>query len=157
MHRNEEPTLTLWISLRRKCDDVEVDRGVALAQVRLACSPSGQGRFKFLDSVASIQSNPFTDSHAVATLTDVPVDNLDRVGTSDEDTGGQSWTSFTAMSTLLAPADTVPNLSIDSSRRCVLATFSYKDFTADRVLSIRCLELTPRGRDDATPRRCIST
>jgi hypothetical protein len=64
---------------------------------KLACSPSGQGRFKFLDSVASIQSNPFTDSHAISMLTDVPVDNLDRVGTStyvDENTGGQLWTSF---------------------------------------------------------------
>ena len=63
-----------------------------------------KGRFKFLDSVASVQSDPFTDSHAVSTLTDVPVDNLDRVGTStyvDEETGGELWTSFTVLASLL--------------------------------------------------------
>ena len=71
---------------------------------KLASSPFGQGRFKFLDSVASIQSNPFTDSHAVSTLTDVSVDNLDRVGTSiyvDEETGGELWTSFTVLASML--------------------------------------------------------
>jgi hypothetical protein len=95
-HLNEGPTVALWIRLRRKCNDVEVDRVVALAQVSLRVRLL-EGQVKFPDSVASIQSNPFADSHAVSMLTDVPVNNLDRVGTStyvDEDTGGQLWTSF---------------------------------------------------------------
>ena len=60
-----------------------------------------QGRFKFLDFVASIQSDPFTDSHAASNIS---VDNLDRVKKStyvDQETGGELWTSFTALASML--------------------------------------------------------
>jgi hypothetical protein len=80
---------------------MEVDRGVSLAQVSLLCSSSFRAglahSFNFQGSAAS--GNPFTDSYAVSTLTDVAVNDLDRVEMStyqDGDVGGRLWIFFTA-------------------------------------------------------------
>jgi hypothetical protein len=64
---------------------------------RPACSPFEQAGSQFQDSVASRPRNPFTDSHAISTLTDVAVGDLERVDMStfqDGDTGGRLWFSF---------------------------------------------------------------
>lgn len=57
---------------------------------KLACSPFGRGWLTV--SVASVPRNPFTSPHAISTLTDVAVSDLDRVEMSTyqaRDTGGQ--------------------------------------------------------------------
>lgn len=56
-----------------------VDQGV-VAQVSSPFRYSGRRYSLLHDRVASILGNPFTDSHAVSTLTDVAVDDLDRGG-----------------------------------------------------------------------------
>ena len=98
-HLNEEWKVALWTRLQRKCDDIVVDQGVNLAQVSLFICPSGWADSRFHGSVASIPRNPFTDSHAISSLTDVSVIELDRVEMStfqDEDNGGRSC-SFIAL------------------------------------------------------------
>jgi hypothetical protein len=60
---------------------------------RLACSLSASASSLFQGPVASTPRDPFTDSHAISTLTDVSVNDLDQVEMStftNEDTGGQS-------------------------------------------------------------------
>ena len=119
---------------------MEVDRVVALAQVSLRVRLL-EGQVKFPDSVASIQSNPFTDSHAVSMLTDVPVDNLDRVKTStyvDEATGGQLWTSFTALAKHADYGESegavvMDLVDRDQSVQHVVATFPTEIFSGDRT------------------------
>jgi hypothetical protein len=89
---NEESMVALWIKLRRLYDNTELDPEVALAQVRSLVRLSGRAGLRFQGSVASIARNPFTDSHAISTFTDVSVNNLDRVEMStfqDGDFGGQ--------------------------------------------------------------------
>jgi hypothetical protein len=58
--------------------EVEADQEVALAQVclphRLWSRAGSQ-----LRAVPSIARNPFTDSHAVSTLTDITVNDLEQV------------------------------------------------------------------------------
>jgi hypothetical protein len=66
-----------------------------------ACSPFRQSRSQFKVSVAS---NPFTDSHAISTLTNVPVEDLDRVEMSTyhvETTDGRLSISFKALQSIL--------------------------------------------------------
>ena len=75
-----------------------------LAQVNLLIRPSGRADSKFHHSVASMPRNPFTDSHAISSLTDVSVMDLDRVEMStfhNEDNGGRLWISFIALLSLL--------------------------------------------------------
>lgn len=72
---------------------MKVDLGVDLAQVSLLCCPWGRVDSQFHGFVASTSRNPFTDSHAASSLTDVSVIDLDRVEMStfqDEDSGGRS-------------------------------------------------------------------
>jgi hypothetical protein len=47
----------------------------------------GRAGSQFQRSVASISKNPFTDSHAVSTLTDITVNDLDRVDMSTYQAG----------------------------------------------------------------------
>jgi hypothetical protein len=69
--------VALWIRLRMPCGKVEAGQEVVLAQVSpfLRLWRAGSQR----RAVASIARNPFTDSHAVSTLTDITVNDLERV------------------------------------------------------------------------------
>ena len=58
----------------------------------LACSPLGGASSQFQGSATSVPRNPFTGPHAISTLTDVAVSDLDRVEMSTyqaRDTGGR--------------------------------------------------------------------
>jgi len=60
---------------------------------RLACHFMGSTGSQFQGPVASTPRDPFTDSYAISTLTDVSVNDLDQVEVStfqNEDTGGRS-------------------------------------------------------------------
>ena len=59
---------------------------------------------QFQGSVASTPRNPFTDSHAISTLTNVSVNDLDRVEMSTyrlETTDGRLYISFSALPSML--------------------------------------------------------
>jgi hypothetical protein len=82
--------VALWIRLRKPYDKMEVDQGVAVDQeveadqevalVQVSLLLRLWSRFgSQLRAVASIVKNPFTDSHAVSTLTDITVNDLERV------------------------------------------------------------------------------
>jgi hypothetical protein len=76
-----------WIRLRRPYNSAEVDQGVVLAPVSLLVLLLGRAASQFEGSVASTLRNPFTDSHAVSTLTDITVNDLDRVDMSTYQAG----------------------------------------------------------------------
>jgi hypothetical protein len=74
---------------------------VDLAQVSLQVRLSGRADSQFQASVAS---NPFTDSHAIATLSNVSVDDVDRLDVSTyhvDNTDGRLKISFTALPSIL--------------------------------------------------------
>jgi hypothetical protein len=58
--------------------EVEADQEVALAQVCLPLHLWSRAGSQ-LRAVPSIARNPFTDSHAVSTLTDITVNDLEQV------------------------------------------------------------------------------
>ena len=67
-----------------------MNMGIALAQVGLL-SLFARVSSQFQGTFASIPRDPFTDSHAIATLTSVSVNDLDGVEMTtyqSEDTGG---------------------------------------------------------------------
>ena len=76
--------VALWIRLRMPCGkmevevEVEADQEVALAQVSLLLRLWSRDGSQ-LRAVPSVTRNPFTDSHAVSTLTDITVNDLERV------------------------------------------------------------------------------
>ena len=62
-------------------------RGVDLARVSSLVLLLGGAGLQLQGSVASVPRNPFTNSHAISTLTDVAVTDLDRVEMSTYQTG----------------------------------------------------------------------
>ena len=78
-HLTEPARILSLISLRKLHNHMEVNQGVALAYRWLYLFVFRVRPTQFQDSVASTGRNPFTDSHAISTLTNVSVDNLDRV------------------------------------------------------------------------------
>ena len=73
--------------------DLRVDLETMLTQVGLLAHFSASISPLFQGPVASTPRDPFTDSHAISTLTDVSVNDLDQVEMStftNEDTGGRS-------------------------------------------------------------------
>ena len=92
---------------------------------------------KFRRSIASIPGNPFTDSHAISTLTDVTVNDLERVEMSTYaagDTGGWFWISFTSTRHADYGSEGAVVLDLvnqDQSVQHVVATFPTEAFSGD--------------------------
>ena len=73
--------------------DLGVYLKIVLGWVGLLAHFMGSTGSQFQGPVASTPRDPFTDSHAISTLTDVSVNDLDQVDMStfqNEDTGGRS-------------------------------------------------------------------
>lgn len=96
---------------------------------------------QFQHSVASLPRNPFTDSHAISTLTNVSVNDLDRVHMSTyraETSDGRLWISFTAPSSMLTShhagvAVVLDLVAQDQSVQHVVATFPTEALSSDRT------------------------
>jgi hypothetical protein len=94
-----------WIRLQTLCVHLGVDLRIALELVGfLAYLCPGMAHI-FQGSVPSSSKNPFTDSHAISTLTDVAVGNLDGVEMStyqSEDNSGRFMDFLSSTSMLIA-------------------------------------------------------
>lgn len=103
---------------------------------KLACSPFWQGRSQFQ---ASMPRNPFTDSHAISTLTDMTVGDLDRIEMStyqDKDTGGRLYISHsTTKQTDYRPeaAVVLDVVAGDKSVQHIVASFPAEAFSGVRT------------------------
>ena len=90
-HLTELSMIVSWIRLPRQRVDLGLALGIALIRVGLLALFLAMPGSQLRGPVTSTLRNPFTDSHAISTLTDVHVNDLDEVGMTtyqSEDTGG---------------------------------------------------------------------
>jgi len=93
---------------------------------------------QFQGPVESAPRDPFTDSHAISTLTNVAANDIDEMDMStfqNEDTGGRSWIRF---HNLIKHVDCLTESAVvfdlrgrDSSTQHVVATFPSKVLSGD--------------------------